>query len=133
MAKISRLPNRDIINVLGPNVDFYLWKGKIPVARKMPQSIGALVGDLLKLNQGRWSFITRILSQVDNSVMAEAISVAGKSGWIWRDVLTSAAYGKLVRRRVGGTNVFLGAEGPITADTPLIVVTKVNCRFQQGG
>lgn len=133
MGTLGSLPSRAIINGLGNAVDFYLYRGKTPTFRRMPENTGAIAGALAFATRGRWSFITKLFSSVHLSVQAEAASVAGNSGWIWRDVLTSAAYGRLARVQENGHKVFMGSPLPFTVTQPIILVTRVDCRFQIGG
>jgi len=94
-ADIGAFSRRDVLKVRR-RVLLTSWKGR-PLIRKWPKQRGPVRSPLQKLWTDRFALLARELKSVDPITLSVAQNMSLGTGWYYRDVLETAAYGKLIR------------------------------------
>jgi len=94
-ADIGAFSRRDVLKVRR-RVLLTSWKGR-PLIRKWPKQRGPVRSPLQKLWTDRFAHLARELKSVDPITLSVAQNMSLGTGWYYRDVLETAAYGKLIR------------------------------------
>jgi len=92
MAKLARLPNKDIIDKLAGVLDFYYWRG-IPCVRKWPAKKRGAITPQEKRTHPAFIYINRLAHTLPPNIVAQWTSMISGTNLTWKDLLVRAYIG----------------------------------------
>lgn len=95
MAKLLKMPSREIISAFAGVLDFYVWKG-IPCVRSWPRKPKMPRSPAVQTSANLFGYFATELSSSPPNIIARATELAEGTAWTWRDLRYRAIYGHLI-------------------------------------
>lgn len=86
MARVSGLPNKEVINAMKGTLDFYSWKG-IAVVRRWPRYTPRQPSVSEAAVQSDFSYINKVASQLPSDIIDQYKAMAVGTPFTWKDLL----------------------------------------------
>ena len=96
MPVLDALPGPEILLALKGKIDYYVFRG-IPCARSWPRSPLYPRSPAVQAAGAIFAAFSQAAMATDPAIKEQAHELMDGQPWSWKDVITSAAYGNLVK------------------------------------
>jgi hypothetical protein len=88
VAKLDKLPSRDVIDGLAGVLDFYLWNG-IPVVRRWPRWRQGSPGVEEGRAAAKFGYVNQMANQISTDIIDAYKYLAAGTSFTWKDYMNN--------------------------------------------